>query len=404
MSVLYILSMAIAFSFYFGGSQVVFWYKYAIALVWSMGYIMTIVKRGWKIRRKDGEILAVYIFPLIMILGWTLLVWVIKPPMNLNNSNVTRMISNVIYLILAVTSAVATSRFFGKKVIKYSVWAMFISIMTNLVYCIHLYGVGVFFQYLPKAIVSTDFKYGSVLYNFGSCIEVQDATLATGFYLLYFLLFDKEDERKEKIKYVILLLICSYLGFKRTQFIALVITTILFLIIKKVKINLKQVTFVMCVAFLIFSFVYAYVVKTDQFKLVVNTIGADVTGRQNIYVNLSRYYELSLFYIGKGFTFVDKTMYDLTGFAAHNTIIRLYAELGCIPFVIWMLWYLYYIPKYYINKTGKNTALLAISCIMYLFMTYCIGNSMNFYCIQYSFILVPISVLFEKNSGIQEKT
>ena len=33
---IYIISMAVAFSFYFGGAQVVFWYKYLIAFLWAV--------------------------------------------------------------------------------------------------------------------------------------------------------------------------------------------------------------------------------------------------------------------------------------------------------------------------------------------------------------------------------
>ncbi len=49
--------------------------------------------------------------------------------------------------------------FFWKKVIKYSVWAILISILANLIYCIHLYGMGVFLQYLPQVALSTDFPF-----------------------------------------------------------------------------------------------------------------------------------------------------------------------------------------------------------------------------------------------------
>ena len=36
---IYIISMAIAFSFYFGGAQVFFWYKYLIAFLWAISYL-----------------------------------------------------------------------------------------------------------------------------------------------------------------------------------------------------------------------------------------------------------------------------------------------------------------------------------------------------------------------------
>lgn len=390
---IYIISMAVAFSFYFGGAQVVFWYKYLIAFLWAVSYLGVCIVRNRKIRGNSATIIKMYVYPLLMILGWSLFIFVFYSPSGVSMGNITRMISNIFYLILAITSAISTTYYFGKKVIKYSVWAIALSILANLIYCIHLYGMSIFIQYLPQAVLSTDFAYGSVLYNFASCIEVQDATLATGFYILYFILFDKEDDLKTKCLYIGLLLGCSYLGFKRTQFIAVIITGIVIWCIQKSKIEAALIIKVIGIVLLIFSFGYICIVKWDLFQMIVDRIGADVTGRQNVYRNLAKYYEVSPIYIGKGFTFVDKTMYDTTGFAAHNTIVRMYAELGFIPFIIWILWYLIRIPLKILNKFGRKISLVVIANTLYLFFTYCIGNSMNFYCIQYSFVLIMVAVI-----------
>lgn len=390
---IYVISMAVAFSFYFGGAQVVFWYKYLIAFLWTVSYLGVCIVKNRRIKGNSATIIKMYVYPLLMILGWSLFIFIFYSPSGVNIGNITRMISNVFYLILAITSAISTTYYFGKKVIKYSVWAIALSILANLIYCIHLYGMGIFIQYLPQAALSTDFAYGSVLYNFASCIEVQDATLATGFYILYFILFDKEDDLKTKCLYIGMLFGCSYLGFKRTQLTAVVITGIVIWCIQKSKIEISLIIKIIGIILLIFSFGYICIVKWDLFQMIVDRIGADVTGRQNVYRNLAKYYEISPIYIGKGFTFVDKTMYDTTGFAAHNTIVRMYAELGCIPFIIWTLWYLIRIPLKILNKFGRKISLVVIANTLYLFLTYCIGNSMNFYCIQYSFVLITVAVI-----------
>lgn len=154
--------------------------------------------------------------------------------------------------------------------------------------------------------------------------------------------------------YIIILLICSYLGFKRTEFIAVLFTGIVMWLIKESQIDISLMIKVIGIILLIFSFGYICIVKWDVFQIIVDKIGADVTGRQNVYRNLAKYYEISPIYIGKGFTFVDKTMYDTTGFAAHNTIVRMYAELGFIPFIIWIIWYIMNIPLKILNKFGRK--------------------------------------------------
>ena len=50
----------------------------------------------------------------------------------------------------------------------------------------------------------------------------------------------------------------------------------------------------------------------------------------------AKYYEFSPLYMGKGFLYVDKTMYDSIGFVAHSVIVKMFAEIGCIPFLIWI--------------------------------------------------------------------
>ena len=77
----------------------------------------------------------------------------------------------------------------------------------------------------------------------------------------------------------------------------------------------------------------------------------------------------------------------------HNTIVRMYAELGFIPFIIWIIWYIMNIPLKILNKFGRKNTLIVMTSTLYLFLTYCIGNSMNFYCIQYSFILITVATM-----------
>ena len=143
-------------------------------------------------------------------------------------------------------------------------------------------------------------------------------------------------------------------------------------------------------AFIVIGIGYVIVVKYDLFKKIVSLIGIDVNGRSNLYAYLSSYYEISLFYLGKGFSYVDKHMFEATGCATHNTIIRMYAELGCIPCIMWMYWYLVKAPQRIMKIYKDEAGLMLLASTIYLFMTYCIGNSMNLYCIQYSFMLIPI--------------
>lgn len=398
----YILLMVILFSDTFFGIPIPFWLKYLIGFGISIICLLPKVLKTKKIEKIGYACLKNYVMPIILIAVFSLFIWGIHPPSNFSSSNITRMLSSCFNLILSITVAISTSKLFGKKAIKYSVIAIAISILINCLYAISLYGFSLFITYLPQAIFSTDFAFESSLYNLGLILEVQDATLACGFYIIYFLLLDESDSKKERIKYIIVLLICSYIGFKRTEFIAIAFVSIILIIMKKFKAN--NTIIIVGSLFTIFCIGYVFIVKLDMFSEIIKLLDVNVTGRDNIYKWLNEYFELSLFYIGKGFTYVDKTMFDLTGFAAHNTIVRMYAEIGCIPFIIWLVWYLIHIPLKVFKTNGKNSSLITFACILYLFITYCIGNSMNFFCIQFSFMLVQVMPMFmNQNNQLKEE-
>ncbi len=399
MRFIYIIFMAISSSFYITGTQVPFWIKYVLMSMWIVISLLPGIIKKKKIEGIEYFCLKTYLGPIIFIITISFMSWLIERPSGFSMAYVTRMFSNCFNIILAIVSAIAAVKVFGKKAIKYTVIAIALSIFYNMICCIRMYGMGLFLQYIRQAIYSTDFQYGSALYNLGLALEVQDTTLATGFYILYFIFFDNENKKSNRFKYIIILLLCAYIGFKRTEFISIVIVSIFLILTKKFK--PKNVIFITGTIMGIISFLYVLIVKMDMFSEVVDFIGADVTGRVNVYSWLSNYYDMSLLYIGKGFAFVDKSMYETTGFACHNVVIRMYAELGCIPFIVWLCWYLIKIPMNILKRFDEKCGTVAFSCILYLFLTYFIGNSINFFCIQFSFILIQLLLIFPEKKNIE---
>ncbi len=392
MGFLFIISAAIAFLYYILGEQVAYWYRHVIALIWIIGCFGPIILINKKIKGRDAFYIQTYVYPILLVALWTLIVWCINPNLEVNKSYFTRMIGCIIYISTPILLAMVGARLFGKKIIKYSVIAMAISVGINFICTIKMYGMGVFIQYLPYAMTSTDLPYGSLLWNFASALEVQDVTMATGFYLIYFIFIDDEEPMKERILYIGLLFICEILGFKRTQLLALLLASSVVIVAKKCPISLRYIIKIIGVIILIISCIYIVIVKIDLFSYIVKELKVDVTGRNVIYDELKNYYELSPFFIGNGFTYVDKRMFDTTGFCTHSIIIRLYAELGCIPFIIWMYWYLIGVPKKIYRTFGKKVGLVAMGCTLYIIITYFMENTLNLFCMQYSFVVITIAI------------
>ena len=391
LSFLYVISMAVAFTNMFNGSLMPFYIKYIIALFWIAIWVIDIIKKG-KIEGRSIFAIREYSIPFILIALWSLFVWCIDKPTNFSGEFVSRMISNVLYVIITFFSAISAIHFFGRKSIKLSVIAMFLSVMVNLVYVISIYGIGMFLQYLPNVLDTTDYEFGSAMYNFSLALEVQDITMASGFYLIYFLFFNKDDSKKTKIFYIILLFICAFIGFKRTVVFGLAIVFLVLWLVKREKINFKYIVYIIAIPFFIISFVYIAFIKFDIIGTLSTALNIDMNGRVTIYGNLAQYFDLSIFYLGKGFSYVDKIMYETTGFVAHSVIIKMYAEIGCIPFIIWLYHYLIKVPIKTFNKFGKNAGKVAFVTTLYLFATYFMENTMTLFCIQYSFIMLPLAI------------
>lgn len=395
LSFLYVISMAIAFTNMFNGNLTPFYLKYIIALFWIAIWVIDIIKKR-KIEKRSLFAIREYSIPFILIGLWSIFIFLVDRPSNFSGVYVSRMISNVLYIIITFFSAISAIHFFGRKLIKLSVIAMFLSIIVNLIYVINMYSLGMFLEYLPNVLYTTDYEFGSAMYNFSLALEVQDITMATGFYLIYFMFFDKENSKKNKIFYTILLFLCAFIGFKRTVIFGLIIVFLVLWLVKKI--SFKYIVYMISISFLIISFIYIICIKFDVLNILSNAFNIDMNGRITIYRNLSQYFELSIFYLGKGFSYVDKVMYETTGFVAHSVIIKMFAEIGCIPFILWFYHYLIKVPIKIFNKFGENAGKVAFVTTLYLFATYFMENTMTLFCIQYSFIMLPLALACPSSS------
>lgn len=391
LTILFVISMSIAFTNMFNGELMPFYIKYIIAIFWIAMWIIDIA-RSSKIEKKNVFAFKEYVIPFILIGIWSLFVWIADRPSNFSGEYISRMIGNVIYLLLTFMCAMSGIHFFGKKTIKLSALAMGISVIFNLCYVIAEYGVSTFFNYLPNVFSTTDFEFGSRMYNFALALEVQDITIATGFYLIYFIFFDKEDSKKTKRRYILLMIFCAVIGFKRTVLVGLIIVCICLWLIKSKNIPLKNVIGVFGIVFISVSFIYVVLIKLNIFEELALKFNIDTNGRVTIYGVLSNYYELSPLFIGNGFSYVDKAMYESIGFVAHSVIIKMFAEIGMIPFFIWLYHYLIKMPNKILNKYGKNAGRVTLAVTIYLFITYFMENTMTLFCMQYSFLLMILFV------------
>lgn len=394
--------MAIAFTNMFNGELVPFYIKYIIAIIWILFWCYDISIKRLKIEKISKRAIRQYCYPYLFIALWSCIIWIVDPPNYFSVDNITRMLSNTIYICITFLSSIAAVHFFGKRTIKLSLLAMTLSTVVNLFYVVNQYGISMLYIYVTTVFNEAEYSFGSDMYNFSLALETQDIAIATGFYLIYYLFFNNIDLKKKEVNCLILCFICMYIGLKRTTLLGLIITLPIILLVKWKKLNLKNIVYSVGGAFILASFTYIFIIKYDIFSLLIRLLNIDANGRISIYNVLSQYYDISFLYIGKGFLYVDKTMFDSIGFVAHSVIVKMYAEIGCVPFLFWLYHYLIKVPINIFNKDGVKSGIISFVTTLYLFITFFTENTMSLFCIQFSYLLIPLAMSSSENGLVKK--
>ncbi|URN84116.1 hypothetical protein [Acetobacterium wieringae] len=397
LEIIYVLSMAVAFTYKYDGILVSFWLKYYIALAWIGIWIFFVFRRDGLLKGASLFYIKQYCVPIFLIMLWTFIVWVINRPEVFDLTYISRSVSNSLCLLLAVLSAIAACNIFKAKAIELSLYAIFISTAVNIVRALQVYGVPIFAQFLKSAFIVTDFDVMRPTFRISQMLEVHDATLACGFFLIYYLFFCP-DKTKKKWLYILGLVFCAYVGFKRVVFVGILVVFLLLFLLKKRVDKFEKIINIVGIMIGVLGFVYIIIIKIDLLHLIANYIGLDFSGRLTIYNALRKYYSLWPTFLGTGYGYINKLFEERMGLAAHSDMVRMYVELGFIPYLIWLYHYLIRVPKRILKRYGITVGRLIMAFNVYLFTTYFVGNAMSMFCIQYSFILIPVALSYRNET------
>lgn len=387
LKLLYIVTMAIAFTSNFMGENTNYYLRLGMGLLWIL---------LWTIRTKGvikiSKFLRYLIFPWICIFILTLFLWIVNRPEYFNLSYVTRMISNVLYCVVATINAYIGLDIFKKEVINMSFWALIGSIGVNFIFAWQKYGYANIITYL-KTVLVQNYTYGSIMEDVAKSLEVQGATMALGVFFIYYLFYYDKEKKLTQKKYILLSLIGLYIGFKRVVLLGVILVIGILWVLKLKKINIRKVILYTFFAFTLISYGYIIVVKTDLISLISLYFNVDMMGRNVIYRNVSKLFEISPFYMGLGFGYAAKYMFDTTTFAVHSDILRMYIELGFLPFIGWIWYYVYFIPQKVIDVFGREAGKICITITVFVFSTFLVENTMGLYPLMYGLALFTVCKL-----------
>lgn len=401
MELLYIISSAIAFTYKYDGVLVSYWLKYIISMGWIILWLLIIMHKNGTIEGTNLFYIKNIIMPYVYIGGLSVVLWIINRLAVFDSSYVSRSISSILCLCISMFTAIAVSYIFKRRVIQLSVYAIVLSTCFNVVRAIQIYGMGTFLDFVRTAWLVTDFDVTRPTFGISQMLEVHDATIAAGFFIIYYLFFSK-DTKKKRIVNTILLLICAYLGFKRAAFMGILAVAGLLFILRK-KGNYKKAINITGIIITIAAFAYIIAIKIGIAEIAAIALNIDFSGRFIIYDVLARYYSVSPLYLGTGYGYINKLFEDMMGLASHADIIRMYIELGFIPYCVWLWHFLFSVPKKVLNNYGKEAAQVILASSLYVFVVYFVGNAMTLHCIQFSYALLPVALSYSEETNVPKK-
>ena len=389
---LYMISMAIAFSMEVNNVALPFFLKYGIAIFWI---IIAIIQNKGRISDRDVRIMKLFSIPMIVAFVYTIVIWIVNTPEGVNFSYFSRLVSNLGCMVVIAVCAVMMCSLFGKRVVYLSFYALIITIGYNFVIVLREYGTASMVEYLKNVFSLSQFEYGSIISNISYGLEVHDATFAMGIFLVYFIFYEDKNENR-RLLHIILALVCSYLGFKRNEMLAIIVVTIVALIFvrKKSKDFLKTSQFL---GFGMFIIGMAYTILIKNIDILPVFVKILDIARINLYHFLSEQYTISPFYLGKGFSYINHRL----GFesklldTSHTDLVRVYIEMGIYGFGLWIWYYFVNIPRKLYREYSETAAKFFLIGTFYVFSTYFLDNTLTLFDNQFIYYLIPLALCYK---------
>ncbi|MFR3186378.1 MAG: O-antigen ligase family protein [Ruminococcus sp.] len=290
--------------------------------------------------------------------------------------------------ILVCLMAIVAYNSFGRKALRGVLIAAILNYFVYVITCIIQYGPLALFQ------AGTDTKASRLL-------EVHEVTFVFGILIVYLLISNFFVKKTIKKRWITLLVIFCLLGFKRILLVAMLLGLIIYFCLQKRKKSTSIL--VMAVLAIVVSLVWVFLCSSwDLLTGLSIKFGIDLAGRNWIYSNFYPYYEFSLSYVGAGVGYVQEMIYSMTtmvlgghSIGLHNEYMRLFIELGYVPYIIYFAIVWPISIKILQHKIGYKTALEYF--VLWIVTAICIAtdNLLTYPNFMMSFWLILIIVISE---------
>ena len=354
-------------------------FRHAFALlIFASAFLVFLFKPNIARGVSGLKAMLVYCAPLIVTIVASLFIWFEG---QVDTAVISRGLSGVfVYtnMFSFTLAAIAFLYVFGEKGIWYNLIAILVSNILMILTIIAQNGLASFLSEFVTLIVTFAGVTGDVIVQ----AEIHELAFCLGAYLIYMLLKPKKD-----IVFFILLalvLFCFLAAFKRIGIIAIVIALAigwpLKFIAKYKKSTATSLAVILTVILVFILVAYIAIIDMDVFSL-LEEIGIETSGREEIYNAVDKFYEFSPGFLGNGIGFLTyqlSTNMSVGVSSVHNDFLQYFIDLGFFGYILWLVSITLFRVCYFGAKGRTENAIITLALSLYFVIVSSTDNTMNY--------------------------
>ena len=345
-----------------------YFFPFMVAGVFVFLFAIIYMQTKKGLQKKQVKAFVLLLMPEILIIIYTLFVWIIY---SYDNSYFSRGISNMLLYTVPIIQSLCIIYLYKDKAIDIIFKGTILNYTIVILFFVFQNGLIALFQ----TIYLTIFNNTDIM----TVLEAHQVTFVIGILLIYYIL---NEPKKNKFK-IVISIFYLILGLKRILIAGILVALLITFIISKLKNkNIINATIsVLGIIMILFSYIWIYAIKTGTLEKISDKESIDFMYRFNFYNSVSNVYEVSPSYIGKGIGFVSKWIYENnnTTIGLHSDLLKKYIEYGFYMYGIYLYYRFNYITKKTYLHCGKRALLTYISLIITTLFCWLTDNVAGYY-------------------------
>lgn len=371
---IYILLMALAFT----GNH----YIQLIVSTMIVGYAIVLKRKRWLSYHTCREMLSLFLMPCVVIHIYSLFIVIA------NHQNISLLSTNI-FTYLPILVAIATCYLFGSAGCMFALAALILYFSTHVVFVVSKYGVASI-----KNALQSFLSMGGDITN---VFELDDAVLASAYFIPVLIALNVEKTRRGKIRLTLGYLIIFILGSKRIAVLAVLATLLVHVLMKKISTIKGKIKFENMISWLIviLGIVFIYAAFNMEFiNSLINKFSINVMARNYFWEGVLNKCSFSPIFFGYGRGSVKAMMYSMFPpyMNVHCDYIKMYAEIGFVPFIIWLYYYFIFLRKKLGKIFGFDTEYIFFLTMIVTAVLYLTDNTESYFICGLMRCLIPMSV------------